>query len=78
MACGGGEGSGRHRVWLACLQWSSVVFRRSQWGRGQRIEGRMHLLLQDRDERLEEEEEEGEGYGREGRILHAAPGSRQL
>ena len=31
-----------------------------------------------RDERLEEEEEEGEGYRREGRTLHATPGSRQL
>ena len=47
-------------------------------GRGQRAEGRICLLLQERDERLEEEEEEGEGYGREGRTLHTAPGSRQL
>ena len=44
---------------------------------GERTEGRMHLLLQERDERLEEEEEEGEGYRREGPTLHAAPGGRR-
>ena len=37
----------------------------------------LHLLLQERDERLEEEEEEGEGYRREGPTLHAAPGGRR-
>ena len=36
------------------------------------------MLLQERDERLEEEEEEGEGYQREGHTLHAVLGIRQL
>ena len=30
------------------------------------------MLLQERDEKLEEEEEEGEGYGREGCTLQCA------
>ena len=36
------------------------------------------MLLQERDERLEEEEEEGERYGRKGCMLHAVRVSRQL
>ena len=57
--------------------WYSVRVSGGQ-GRGQRTEGRIHLLLQERDERPEEEEEEGEGYGREGHTLHAAPGRMRL
>ena len=68
----------RRWVWLAHLRWPSAVFHRTQWGRGQRAEGRICLLLQERDERLEEEEEEGEGYGRKRRTLHAARASRRL
>ena len=65
----GGIGSGLH----ACggRVWYSVGVGGGE-DRGQRTEGRICLLLQERDERLEEEEEEGEGYGREGHTLQCA------